>query len=61
MAPQWSSNPKAHDDDPKAEPYKAAREAIKALVALEITCKQSGLDHALIDLVRIQLRGARIV
>ena len=37
---------------PRLNPYKAAPEAMKALVALENYVQQSGLDHSLIDLVK---------
>lgn len=36
---------------PRLNPYKAAPEAMKAMVALENHVQQSGLDHSLIDLV----------
>ena len=36
----------------RLNPYKAAPEAMKALVALENYVQQSGLDHSLIDLVK---------
>jgi AhpD family alkylhydroperoxidase len=36
---------------PRLNPYKAAPEAMKAMVALENYVQQSGLDHSLIDLV----------
>ena len=35
----------------RLNPYKAAPEAMKAVVALENYVQQSGLDHSLIDLV----------
>jgi AhpD family alkylhydroperoxidase len=35
---------------PRLNPYKAAPEAMKAMVALENYVQQSGLDHSLIDL-----------
>src|SRR6267143_2013642 len=37
---------------PRLNPYKAAPEAMKALVALENYVQESGLDHSLIDLVK---------
>lgn len=37
---------------PRLNPYKAAPEAMKALVALENYVQGSGLDHSLIDLVK---------
>jgi AhpD family alkylhydroperoxidase len=37
---------------PRLNPYKAAPEAMKALVALENYLQGSGLDHSLIDLVK---------
>jgi AhpD family alkylhydroperoxidase len=37
---------------PRLNPYKAAPEAMKALVALENYVQKSGLDHSLIDLVK---------
>ena len=37
---------------PRLNPYKAAPEAMKALVALENYVQQSGLDHSLIDVVK---------
>ena len=37
---------------PRLNPYKAAPEAMKALVALEKYVQESGLDHSLIDLVK---------
>src|SRR5260370_10150754 len=37
---------------PRLNPYKAAPEAMKALVALETYVQESGLDHSLIDLVK---------
>jgi AhpD family alkylhydroperoxidase len=37
---------------PRLNPYKAAPEAMKALVALENYVHESGLDHSLIDLVK---------
>ena len=36
---------------PRLNPYEAAPEAMKALVALENYVQESGLDHSLIDLV----------
>jgi AhpD family alkylhydroperoxidase len=36
---------------PRLTPYKAAPEAMKAMVALENYVQASGLDHSLIDLV----------
>jgi AhpD family alkylhydroperoxidase len=36
---------------PRLNPYKAAPEAMKAMVALENYVQQSGLDHSLVDLV----------
>jgi AhpD family alkylhydroperoxidase len=39
---------------PRLNPYKAAPEAMKALVALENYVLGSGLDHSLIDLVKIR-------
>src|ERR1700720_4576558 len=36
---------------PRLNPYKAAPEAMKAMVALENYVQESGLDHSLIDLV----------
>jgi AhpD family alkylhydroperoxidase len=36
---------------PRLNPYKAAPEAMKAMVALENYVQESGLDHTLIDLV----------
>jgi AhpD family alkylhydroperoxidase len=39
---------------PRLNPYKAAPEAMKALVALETYVQESGLDHSLIDLVKIR-------
>jgi len=38
--------------NPRLNPYKAAPEAMKALVALEKYVQESGLDHSLIDLVK---------
>jgi AhpD family alkylhydroperoxidase len=38
--------------NPGLNPYQAAPEAMKALVALENYVQQSGLDHSLIDLVK---------
>jgi AhpD family alkylhydroperoxidase len=37
---------------PRLNPYKAAPEAMKAMVALENYVQESGLDHSLIDLVK---------
>jgi AhpD family alkylhydroperoxidase len=37
---------------PRLNPYQAAPQAMKALVALENYVQQSGLDHSLIDLVK---------
>src|SRR5258708_13294798 len=37
---------------PRLNPYKAAPEAMKALVPLEKYVQESGLDHSLIDLVK---------
>jgi AhpD family alkylhydroperoxidase len=37
---------------PRLNPYKAAPEAMNALVALENYVQESGLDHSLIDLVK---------
>jgi AhpD family alkylhydroperoxidase len=45
---------------PRLNPYQAAPEAMKALVALENYVQQNGLDHSLIDLVKTrasQLNG----
>jgi AhpD family alkylhydroperoxidase len=39
---------------PRVNPYQAAPEAMKALVALENYVQGSGLDHSLIDLVKIR-------
>src|ERR1700674_977340 len=39
---------------PRLNPYKAAPEAMKALAALENYVQESGLDHSLIDLVKIR-------
>jgi AhpD family alkylhydroperoxidase len=38
---------------PILTPHKTAPDAMKALVALENYVQQSGLDHSLIDLVKI--------
>jgi AhpD family alkylhydroperoxidase len=38
--------------NPRLNPYQAAPEAMKAMVALENYVQQSGLDHSLIDLVK---------
>ena len=38
--------------NPRLNPYQAAPEAMKALVALENYVQHSGLDHSLIDLVK---------
>jgi alkylhydroperoxidase family enzyme len=43
---------------PRLNPYQAAPEAMKVLVALENYVQQSGLDHSLIDLVKT--RASRI-
>ena len=37
---------------PRLNPYKAAPEAMKALVPLEKYAQERGLDHSLIDLVK---------
>jgi AhpD family alkylhydroperoxidase len=37
---------------PRLNPYKAAPDAMKAMVALEKYVQESGLDHSLIDLVK---------
>jgi AhpD family alkylhydroperoxidase len=37
---------------PRLNPYKAAPEAMNALVALENYVQESGLDHSLVDLVK---------
>lgn len=39
---------------PRLNPYQATPEAMKALVALENYVQQSGLDHSLIDLVKMR-------
>jgi hypothetical protein len=39
---------------PRLNPYMAAPEAMKALVALENYVQGSGLDHSLIDLVKLR-------
>ena len=36
-------------------PFKLAPEAIKAMMALEASFKTSGLDHALLELVRLRV------
>ena len=41
---------------PRLNPYKAAPEAMKAMVALENYVQESGLDHSLIDLVKLAPR-----
>ena len=41
---------------PRLNPYKAAPEAMKALVALENYVQESGLDHSLIDRVTSNTR-----
>lgn len=41
---------------PRLNPYQAAPEAMKALMALEDYVQHSGLDHSLIDLVKTARR-----
>jgi AhpD family alkylhydroperoxidase len=38
--------------NPRLNPYQAAPEAMKALLAFENYVQQNGLDHSLIDLVK---------
>ena len=40
---------------PRLNPYKAAREAMKALVELENYVRESGPGHSLIDLVETRV------